>query len=147
MTGELPLFTHWYSVTGLVLERAARFPKGLRPTLGARLIDRTLDVMEAIVALRYARERERLFRDANQTLERLRILVRLGHDRHALSTKQYEGLARDIDACGRMLGGWRRAKRTPVVGAGQGSEASGRAPHGRGNPARPPADAPAPGPS
>lgn len=44
MKKELPLFTLWYGLAGKLLDRAGRFPKGLRPTLGNRVVERALDV-------------------------------------------------------------------------------------------------------
>jgi hypothetical protein len=109
MSKELPLFTLWYETLALLLERVGRFPKGLRPTLGQRIIDRALDVMELVVELRYSKDRRALFGRANLALEQLRVLTRVGHELRSLSTRQYEQLAERIDATGRMLGGWRRS--------------------------------------
>jgi len=109
MKKELPVFSHWLKVVGMVLERAGRFPKGLRPTLGNRLLERSLNVLEHIVALRYTRERTRLFREANLDLEHLRVLTRLCFEKRLISARQYQQLAEGIDACGRMIGGWRRS--------------------------------------
>ena len=108
MKKELPVFSAWLEVTGVILERAGRFPKSLRPTIGNRLIDRALEVLEHLVVLRYTRDREPAFRATNLTLEKIRLLVRVSFERRLLSGKQYAALAADIDACGRMLGGWRR---------------------------------------
>lgn len=108
MKKELPLFSLWYGLTGRLLERAGRFSKGLRPTLGNRLIERALDVLETVVKLQYTRERRLLFREANLALERLRILLRLCFERRLLSTGQYEEFASEVDTASRMLGGWIR---------------------------------------
>ena len=109
MRGELPLFTMWYGVVDTLLERVGRFPKNLRPTLGNRLLDRALDVLDHIVVLRYRRDRAGRFESANLALEQLRILVRLSHGRRLLSNSQYAELAEAVDRCGRMIGGWKRS--------------------------------------
>jgi len=113
MDPELPLFTEWYAALTRMLQLVQRFPKRLRPTLGQRLVDRGLDLMEQLVALRFTRERTALFARANVSLDQLRILLRLGHELRVISTGQYEQLADSVDACGRMLGGWRRAGAAP----------------------------------
>lgn len=109
MKPELPVFSRWLEVVDLVLERVGRFPKGLRPTLGNRLIERALEIVDHLVVLRYTRERARRFQECNLSLERMRILTRITFQRKLLSVKQYEELAEAIDTCGRMLGGWRKA--------------------------------------
>lgn len=131
MKKELPVFSHWYDVLGKILDRAGRFPKSLRPTLGNRLIDRGLDVMECIVRLRYTRERSALFREGNLALEQMRVLVRICFERRIVSGGQYEDLAEGIDACGRMLGGWSRSEKENQCMEGEArptGRLSGRAP-------------------
>ena len=93
-----PLFTQWYGVVGTLLERVGRFPKNLRPTLGNRLIDRSLDVLDHVVRLRYSRQRRELFRQANLAIEQVRILVRLAFERRLFSAAQYAELAEAIAA-------------------------------------------------
>ena len=110
MKEELPLFTHWYDSLLWMFEAAKRFPKSQRLILTARFLDHGLDVMETIQALRYTRERERLFRRADLGLDRLRVTARLLHDLRILSLRQYEGFALNVDEAGRMLGGWRRSR-------------------------------------
>ncbi len=111
MKKELPIFTEWYAVVGTLLERVGRFPRNLRPTLGRRLLDRSLDVLDHIVRLRYSRRRSELFGEANLSLEQVRILLRLAFERRLISAGQYAELAEAIDGCGRMLGGWRRSEK------------------------------------
>jgi len=111
---ELPLFTQWYEVVSTLLECVGRFPKNLRPTLGNRLLDRSLDVLDHVVTLRYSRQRKKLFAQTNLALEQVRILIRLSFERRLISSAQYCRLAEAIDASGRMLGGWRRAQQEEV---------------------------------
>ena len=110
MNTELPIFTLWYEITGKILDRAGRFPKNHRPTLGNRLIDRSLEMMDLVVRLRYTRQRSALFQEANLTLQQMRVLLRICFEKRLVSASQYEELARGLDAAGRMLGGWRKAE-------------------------------------
>ena len=107
---ELPLFTQWYDVVSTLLECVGRFPKNLRPTLGNRLLDRSLDVLDHVVVLRYNRDRKTRFAEANLALEQVRILIRLAFERRLISSGQYSRLAESVDVSGRMLGGWRRSE-------------------------------------
>ena len=119
MKKEPPLFTQWYAVVGTLLERVGHFPKNLRPTLGNRLLDRSLDVLDLVVRLRYTNRRSKLFGEANLAIEQVRILVRLAFERRLLSNAQYAEIAEAVDTCGRMLGGWKRLQKEGPSWGGQ----------------------------
>lgn len=103
---ELPLFTRFYALTGWILDRVEAYPKGKRFTLGDRTANGALQVLENIVRAQYARGKIELLQGANEALQPLRILLRLGMEKKCLSFGQYEKVIADIDECGRMLGGW-----------------------------------------
>ena len=90
----------WYG------ERTERFPKPLRVTLGDRIDEKLLDMLELGVRARYTRRPTQLLRELNTELAVLRYLTRLAHDRGCLATSQYEFAARAIDEIGRQVGGW-----------------------------------------
>lgn len=106
------LIGHWEKIVGDLLDRTARFPKVVRFTFAARIENRALDVLEELVAARYARgpEKQAALRRADACLARLRILVRLAHQRTYFDHRAYEFVARGMDEAGRMLGGWRRSE-------------------------------------
>ena len=101
----------WESVLGDLLDRTARFPKVVRFTFANRIENLALDVLEDLVAARYAPKGEALgpLQRADGRLARLRVLVRLAHGRRYLDHRGYEHVSRGLDEAGRMLGGWRRA--------------------------------------
>ena len=106
----LPLFVHWEQTTGEVLDRTLKFPKAVRFTFAGRIDTLTLDILEAIVEACYSsgfRKQESL-RTADLSLAKLRVLLRLSHDRRYLDRRGYEHVMRRIDEAGRMLGGWRK---------------------------------------
>lgn len=45
---------------------------------------------------------------ADVTLTKLRLYLRLCHDLDLLSRGQYEHVSRSVDEIGRLLGGWRK---------------------------------------
>lgn len=47
-----------------------------------------------------------MLRQGSQSLDRLRLLVRMSKDLLYLSVKRYEEIARTMLEVGRMLGGW-----------------------------------------
>ena len=106
---DYPLYVHWYQTLDSILNRAEAFPRNARFSLGNRVADAGLDVMEGIVRAIYSGNRGPLLAEVNMKLEWLRVLFRIAHRRRYLSTRQYEAMAKDIDQAGRMVGGWAKA--------------------------------------
>ncbi len=80
------------------LRRAGKF------TLGDRITNGALDVLEDLIAARYTRERAEILRRTN-----LRILLRLSGDFGILGGKSVEHSAKLLDEVGRLVGGWLKA--------------------------------------
>jgi hypothetical protein len=104
------LVGQWERVVGDLLDRTAKFPKTVRFTFAARIEGLALDILEEIVEARFAEgaAKQEALRRADARLARLRVLVRLAHDRRHLDHRGYEFVSRNIDEVGRMLGGWRK---------------------------------------
>lgn len=109
---------------GVALERAYRFVLWLTPTvdkfpraqkfmLGDRMQTLALSVLEDLVEATYTRERRAVLVRVNLTLEKLRFLVRLAKDLRHLDLRRYEHAAEEIDAVGRLVGGWMKAQHAP----------------------------------
>lgn len=107
MHPEVPaLFAHWEQFVGWLLDRTAKFPKNLRHTLTGRIDNLALDVFERLVEARYTRARLPLLARVNLDLEKLRLLLRLAHDRRVLDTHAFEHAMVAIESAGRQVGGW-----------------------------------------
>lgn len=104
----LPLFTSWEQTLGDLLDRTARLPKAVRFTFASRIDNLGLDVLERIVEARYAPSARKLvlLKDIDLDLAKLRVLLRLCHDRRYLDRRGFEHVATRIDEAGRMVGGW-----------------------------------------
>ena len=109
MPDSLLLFERWLDTTKWLLERTARFPKRLRHSLTDRLENTALEILEGVTTAAYTKDRAGILVEANEALNRLRVLVRLSQELRALSEGQYEEAARRIDEAGRMLGGWMKS--------------------------------------
>jgi hypothetical protein len=114
-TEEISAVAHAYDLTLWMLPHIASFSRQHRFTLGNRLEETALEVLETLVEASYASEKTALLTKANLCLERLRYLVRLCKDLHLFSLKQYEFAAESIHNLGSEIGGWVKfikAKRT-----------------------------------
>ena len=83
-------------------------PRAHRYTLGDRLVNLGYDLMEQLTIARYSRQKRDKLRQINLLLERLRVLLRLSVDLHAIPIKTYGRLGAMVSEVGRMAGGWSR---------------------------------------
>jgi hypothetical protein len=100
------LLEHWYRTTDWILDKCDRFPKQTRFTMGGRIANLAVDVLEALTEASYSKEKRAILIRVNLQFEKLRLLLRLCFHRKYLSLAQYEFIQLEINTAGRMCGGW-----------------------------------------
>lgn len=95
-----------YDLLKGLLPVVSKFPKDKRYTLGNRIEDKALDILELLIKANYTKERLELLKIVNIDLEILRHMVRLSYDLKFINLPKYECLSREIDEIGRLVGGW-----------------------------------------
>ena len=88
-----------------------KLPRARKFTLGDRIEETALDVLERLIEATYSKNAESLLRAANLGLEKLRFLFRLASDLRLIDLRRYEHAARAIDEVGRLVGGWMKTQR------------------------------------
>ena len=88
------------------VERAAKFPREHKFTIGDRWVEACLDVTTFLVEASYTRDRGGLLRAASHALTRARVLVRMAQRLRLLSADQRTYFAEQSVEIGRMIGGW-----------------------------------------
>jgi hypothetical protein len=91
-----------------------KFPRSQKFTVGDRIQALALDVLEALIAATYTRDRAQYLRQGNLGIEKLRFLLRLAAELRLLDRRRYEHAARMLDETGRLIGGWMKAHSTPT---------------------------------
>ena len=119
--GELPVIQKTYDLLKWVSERVVRFPRPHRHALGDRLLAELHDLFDVLLAAKYTHVRRPLLDRANVLLEQLRFRVRLAFDLRCLRATGYGYAAGELEAVGRMVGGWRKAGAGVERGHGPGS--------------------------
>ena len=122
MPPEVPvILVRWEQTLGELLDRTQRFPKAVRFTFSTRIDNLGLDLLDHLVQARWAPPASKVshLNHADLCLARLRILLRLSHQRRYLDTRGYEYMSRELDEVGHQLGGWRgyaggKADRAPL---------------------------------
>jgi len=93
----------WYA------PKLGQYPKSYKFTLGQRVTDGMLNILEAVIEAKYAAKKKAHFlRRANLELEKLRFLIRLSKDLQCINLKTYEFASVKINEIGKMVGGWEK---------------------------------------
>ena len=101
-----------YDVIMWLLGRVEKFPRSQKFTLGDRIVNTSLDILDTLIEATYTRKRLPLLQKANVQLEKLRFLIRLCHDFKLLSSKQYAYISNEINEVGKLIGGWIKSQKT-----------------------------------
>ena len=86
-----------------------KFPRVRRFTLGERLEQTLLEVLELTVEASFSRAKQAPLKRANLRLEVAKHLWRFAHELKLISTRRYEYGSQLMDELGRQLGGWLRS--------------------------------------
>jgi hypothetical protein len=105
-----PIYTKYYDLLGWILDRTAKFPKNMRFGIVQKIETIGLDTLELLIEALYRKDREVLYQPLNIELEKLRVFLRLSHDRGLLNADQLRYAISEIDEIGRMWHGWSRPK-------------------------------------
>lgn len=89
--------------------------KGARYTLGARIENKFLDLLEVSYAA-YFTDKEKKGQKISEAvfmLDILKFLISVAWEGKLLSHKQFEDIAKKIEEVGKMLGGWKKNLENP----------------------------------
>ena len=98
-----------YDLVKYLMPVINRFPRDYKFTLGDRINNHVLDLLEQYVAAYYtgkALSKVEILTKNNLQLERLRFLIRLAHDFKLFSNQRYGYISGLVDEIGKMTGGW-----------------------------------------
>ncbi len=107
---DLVILTKVFDLLAWVVPKGESFPRTYRHTITARLLHAAMDLAEQLLqaqARRGAARRNQLT-EADATLNKIRLYLRLAHHWRWLSDGQYEHVSRMVAEIGKLLGGWMR---------------------------------------
>lgn len=105
---ESPIFAKTYDLVRWLLTHTDKFPKSERFRMARRLEDGAYALYDCLLLAARRQDRRRWLLEADLALDRLRLLLRLSHDRSLTSTRQYAHASKRLAEIGRLLGGWLR---------------------------------------
>ena len=115
MADDMIVMVRVFDMLAWLIPKSERFPRHYRHTVTQRLLDAALDLPEQLYAAQAQRGRQRFtaLQQADASLNRLRLHLRLAHHWHWLNDGQYQHISRMVAEIGRLLGAWlKQAQRT-----------------------------------
>ena len=110
---DIPAFSKLYELYKNISNYLPLFPKGKRYTLGQKIDQTTLDIIELVVTAGYSARDQKvvILQKASIKLDLLKMLTRLSLDTKCLDNKKYQQLSAQLVEIGKMLGGWIKSVR------------------------------------
>jgi len=94
---------------------APHMPKGTRYTIGSRIENKFLDLLE-LSYIAYFTDKEKKAGKISEcilVLDTLKFLISTAWEGKLISSGQYENIALKLDEVGRMFGGWKNSLNNP----------------------------------
>lgn len=107
---ETPIFTRTFDFLTWLLPMTNHFPRAHRHTFTQRLLDAAFDLRERLEEANVRKGAARLERlaQADESLNKVRLYLRLAYNWAWLSPGQYQHVAAMVAEIGRLLGGWQK---------------------------------------
>lgn len=106
---ETKVYSDCYQATIQIFHRTKNFSKAMRPTLGRRIEEATLDCLVNVRKASVVKsqvQRLKHLNNADESLDELRTLIQLASELKELSVPAFSELAKHTKEIGRELGGW-----------------------------------------
>ena len=107
---EMPIFTRTFDFLQWLLPVSNHFPRAHRHNFTQRLLDAAFDLRERLeeANLRRGPERQERLRQADESLAKVRLYLRLAARLGWLQPGQYRHVSAMVAEIGRLLGGWQK---------------------------------------
>lgn len=113
-TGELPIVQKTYDLIKWYVPILNRLPRDHKFGLGDRMVTTLYDLLEGLIAARYARNKLEILHPLSGKLDILHYQTRLLLDFQLMEVKRYEYVSQLLDEVGRQLTGWLGQQRNQV---------------------------------
>lgn len=95
-----------YDFAKWLLNHSGKFPKSFRFSIALRLENNILEFIELVTVANMRKNKLPLLKQADEALNRLRLLFRLSYEMRFINIKSYEYGSVQITELGKLLGGW-----------------------------------------
>ena len=114
---DLPIVHTLYQAYLIWHDYLKKFPKAHKYSLGQRISEKLLDVLEyvlAAAAISGHAQKAAYLTKASQKLDVLKLLIRACKDCDCITQPQYFHISRHMHEGGNMLGAWLRSERSKI---------------------------------
>lgn len=108
---DIPIFIKLYDFYKNLTPVIIFFPKTKRYTLGQKLDNTTLDILELLFSVPSAKDKVEILQQISIKVDLVKVLLRLAKDSQAMQNNKYLSLEAMLAEIGRMLGGWIRSSK------------------------------------
>jgi hypothetical protein len=105
-TDELPIIQKTYDFIRWYIPIINRLDKSHKFTLGDRMVNGLYNLLEGLIAARYAKQKLERLQSLNTQLDILRYQTRFLYDSKMIPGHRYEFAGKSINEIGVELGGW-----------------------------------------
>jgi hypothetical protein len=106
---DIPIFAKLYEFYSKLSQAISSFPKTKRYTLGQKLDNLTLEILELLFSVPISTNKTATLQKISIKVDLLKIILRLSKDSQSITDKRYLELQRILQEIGKMLGGWIRS--------------------------------------
>lgn len=110
-TIELPIIQKTYDLIKWYVPILNRLPRDHKFGLGDRMVSALYDLLEGLVAARYANNKHAILQPLSGKLDILQYQTRLLHEFHLVEINRYEYASSLLDELGKQLTGWLKHQR------------------------------------
>jgi hypothetical protein len=103
---QSPIFTKTYDFCLWILNHTEKFPKSERFRLAKRMEDTVFQFYDKMISATRSKQPAIILAEADLELQKMRLFLRLSHDRKLTSMDQYQYASGLLVEIGKLLGGW-----------------------------------------
>lgn len=111
---ELPIIQKTYDLIKWYIPILNKLPRNHKFTLGDRMINGLYDLLENLIAARFASEKITILTQLNLKLDILRYQTRLLHDFELIKTERYNYASQLLKEIGTDLGAWIKQQKNKI---------------------------------
>lgn len=105
---HLPIYRSGYELMKLITERVKNFSRDMRPTLGRKLQDESVELVLAVYKANAARDKRPHIQKILEQIMTLEMLVQLSFDLRLMPPTDYAKAIEITGDLGKQAGGWKK---------------------------------------
>jgi hypothetical protein len=107
--GDLPVYKSTYDLLLSIFRFTRDFAKEYKYTVGERLKNDTIDLLQLIYRANTKSDRLAVIQDARERIEVIRLYIRLMKDLQQISLKQFVQISDSVEDVSKQLTGWQKS--------------------------------------